>query len=177
MDTTHLSSFIDSDSDSDSDEKFLATTDNLNTILTKIIGDYMNKLYFNSEREEKAYRSLWGLNAEDTEPNRQIIRDYTMRDLFLWSILMNHIDMAKVLLFYNKYRICAALIATKILKQYHSKAAYGELKANYMKNANYFQQYAIDCITQCEKNNLNQACQIVLQRIDLYGNVSCLQVL
>ena len=99
-----------------------------------------------------------------------------MRDLFLWSILMNHIDMAKVLLSHIKYRICAALIATKILKKYHNKSVHGDLKDNYMKSIDYFQQYAIECINQCEKNDADQACQIILQRIELYGNVTCLQV-
>ncbi|CAF3825390.1 unnamed protein product [Rotaria sp. Silwood1] len=154
----------------------------------------MNKLYFNSEEYENKYRLLWGLDELNTEQNqinvqiigsqdnlipkdnRQIIQDYIMRDLFLWSILMNHIDMAKVFLSHMKYRICAALLATKILKQYYSIATHGELKDSYMKNANYFQQYAIDCITQCEKNDSDQACQIILQRIELYGNVTCLQV-
>ncbi|CAF3948648.1 unnamed protein product, partial [Rotaria sp. Silwood2] len=190
--TTHLSWFI--ESDSDLTETHIHTIDDLNTVLSKLIGDYMNKLYFNNEKYENRYRSLWGLDELNTEQNqmnvqiigsqenfidkdnRQISQDYIMRDLFLWSILMNHIDMAKVLLCYVKYRICAALIATKILKEYYSIATHGELKDSYMKNANYFQQYAIDCITQCEKNNSDQACQIVLQRIELYGNVTCLQV-
>ncbi|CAF1361372.1 unnamed protein product [Rotaria sordida] len=190
--TTHLSWFI--ESDSNSREKLITTTDHLNTILTTIIGDYMNKLYFDSDKQEKRYRSLWDLSEKNNEANhyydndvrsednlidrenQEIIQDYIMRDLFLWSILMNHIDMAKVLLCYVKYRICAALIATKILKEYHNKATHGELKANYMKNANYFQQYAINCISQCEKNDSDQGCQIVLQRIELYGNVTCIQI-
>ncbi|CAF1177771.1 unnamed protein product [Rotaria sp. Silwood1] len=191
-DTTHLSWFI--ESHSDSIEKHITTTDELNSVLATLVGDYMSNLYFDSNEQEKMYRSLWGLDKENDElkqsnnrgtgsddnladgEKRQIIQDYIMRDLFLWSILMNHIDMAKVLLCYVKYRICPALIATKILKEYHRKAPYGELKENYMKNADYFQQYAIDCITQCEKNDSDQACQIVLQRIELYGNVTCLQV-
>ncbi|CAF4051819.1 unnamed protein product, partial [Rotaria sordida] len=191
-DTTHLRWFL--ESHSDLIEKHIHTIDDLNAVLSTLIGDYMNKLYFNNEKHENTYRLSWSLDEKNIEQNqinipiigsqddlqdrenRQGIQDYIMRDLFLWSILMNHIDMAKVLLSYVKYRICAALIATKILKEYYSKATHGELKDSYMKNANYFQQYAIDCITQCEKNDPDQACQIVLQRIELYGNVTCLQV-
>ncbi|CAF4840745.1 unnamed protein product [Rotaria socialis] len=191
-DTTHLRWFV--ESDSDIFEKHIQRTDDLNAVISVLIGDYMSKLYFDSDRKEMTYRSLWGLNKEDAEQNtitvqvgaddedpidkenRQKIEDYTMRDLFLWSILMYHMDLAKVLLSYLKYRICAALIATKILKEYHRKATHGELKDSYMKNADYFQQYAIDCVTQCEKNDPEQACQIILQRIELYGNVTCLQV-
>ncbi|CAF1276333.1 unnamed protein product [Rotaria magnacalcarata] len=190
--TTHLRWFV--ESDSDISEKHIQRTDDLNAVISVLIGDYMSKLYFDSDRKEMKYRSLWGLNKEDAEQNaipveivtddddlfdrenRQKVEDYVMRDLFLWSILMYHVDLAKVFLSYLKYRICAALIATKILKEYHRKATHGELKDSYMKNADYFQQYAIDCVTQCEKNDPDQACQIILQRIELYGNVTCLQV-
>ena len=151
----------------------------------------MYKLYFDQQTDEKRYQILWGLEESPcNEQNhvsdssdyliddqaQQIIRDYTMRDLFLWAILMNRIEMAKVFLSHTKYRICSALIATKILKEYHRKATHGELKDSYMQSADYFQKYAIDCINQCEKNDTNEASCIVLQRIQLYGYVTCLQV-
>ncbi|CAF4194603.1 unnamed protein product [Adineta steineri] len=84
--------------------------------------------------------------------------------------------MAQVFLSHMKYQICAALIATKILKEYYHKAPYGDLKDTYEKNAKYFEEYTIACIKQYEKYNTDQAFQIVLQRIKLYGNVTCLQV-
>ena len=64
----------------------------------------------------------------------------------------------------------------KILKKYHKKANYGDLKEAYMKSAEYFEQYAIKCISLCELNDPDQACEIVVQQIELYGNVTCLQV-
>jgi hypothetical protein len=151
----------------------------------------MHTLYFDTIEDENQYRFLWGLTEKSIEQNqnvdiidpydlrrenKQIMQDSIMRDLFLWAILMNRIDMAKVFLSHLKYRICAALIATKILKTYHNESTHGDLKENYMKNANYFEQYAIECIDQCEKNNSDEACKIVVQRIELYGNVTCLQV-
>ncbi|CAF0878333.1 unnamed protein product [Adineta steineri] len=182
-DTTQLSAFIESD---DVVGKNIRTIDELNDVLATLIGDYMNKLYFNSNENEAEYRSSWGLmvqiqtNPRNFDPhdktNKEIVFDYIMRDLFIWAILMNHTEMAQVLLSHMKYRICAALIATKILKQYFRTASYGDLKDSYEKNAKYFEEYAIACIKQCEKYNTDQACQIVLQRIELYGNVTCLQV-
>ena len=176
------------------DKKRIDTAADLNCVLGKIIGDYMHKLYFDKNSDEDEYRLSWALQEDKAdkqkgnddriesqshskkEEQQQRVRDYTMRDLFLWSILMNRIDMAKVLLCHVKYRICAALIATKILKEYHKIARHGDLKNSYMENANYFEQYAINCINQCEKNDPELACQIVLQQIELYGNVTCLQV-
>jgi len=151
----------------------------------------MHKLYFNSNEEENEYQTLWGLRDNNTKSNQvdvesryQLIdkenkekaHDYIMRDLFLWAVLMNRTDMAKVFLSYMKYRICASLIATKILKEYYNVAPHGELKDNYRKNANYFQDYAIACVGQCEKNDTDQSREIILQRMELYGNVTCLQV-
>jgi len=164
--------------------------DTLNEILADLIGDYMYKLYFNNQKDENEHRLKHGLikkNGEDDETvnehqtplnnkKQQLGHDYIMRDLFIWSILMNHIDMAKVFLSHMKYRICPALIATKILKQYHHKATYGELKNGYLKSAKYFEQYAINCLDKCDDHDSDKTCEIILQRNELYGYVTCLQV-
>ncbi|CAF3691904.1 unnamed protein product, partial [Adineta steineri] len=125
---TQLSTFIESD---DAVRKQIHTTDDLNSVLATLIGDYMHKLYFTSYKDEVKYRASWGLierNVEQNQinpknsdhhvkPNTEIVFDTIMRDLFIWAILMNHTEMAQVFLSHMKYRICAALIATKILKQ------------------------------------------------------------
>ena len=167
----------------------------MNDVLRAVIGDYMHKLYFDSHEDENKYRELWGMEAKQpieknqvniqvidtnefvmTKENKQLMQDYIMRDLFIWAILMNRVEMAKVFLCHVKYRVCAALIATQIFKSYYSRAAYGESKDNYLKSASYFEDYAVECINQCEENNPNQSCQIVIQQIELFGNVTPLQV-
>jgi hypothetical protein len=158
------------------------------------MGDYMYELYFDTSEKETDYRVKNGL-IKDPEQQKQnkykdfestssltdeenIVTqdDYIMRDLFLWSVLMNYPDMAQVFLSHMKYRICPALIATKIFKQYHKQAVYGELKDSYKTSAEYFEQYAIDCLENCDDNDADKACQIVLQQNELYGYVTCLQV-
>ncbi|CAF4924916.1 unnamed protein product, partial [Rotaria sp. Silwood1] len=189
---THLKDFI--DSDRFTSDKFINNIEKLNVVLTKLIGDYMRDLYFETEEAEHEDRVKWGLtqNFSETDQyehkdieNNQLISviskqqkqyDYIIRDLFLWAILMNYVDMAKVFLCYLKYRICPALIATKILKQYYLVANYGDLKERYMESANYFEQYAIDCLDKCDDYDAAQACEIILQQNELYGYVTCLQV-
>ena len=174
--------------------KDITSTDKLNTILRILIGDYMYKLYFDSYREEDNDRLHNGLikksiekgsnkprELENTgslkpEQQRQMADDYIMRDLFLWSVLTNRVDMAKVFLSHMKYRICPALIATKVFKQYYLKTPYGELKDSYEQSAKYFEKYAIDCLIKCDDNDAAKTCEIVLQRNELYGYVTCLQV-
>jgi hypothetical protein len=156
------------------------SVETLNIILGTLIGDYMHKLYFDTAQEENNDRLESGLTKMNRtlsdEEKREMADDYIMRDLFLWAILMNYIDMAKVLLSFMKYRICPALIATTILKKYYRKASYGKIKNGYMESAKYFEKYAIDCLHKCDENNVDQACEIILQRNELYGYVTCLQV-
>jgi len=148
--------------------------------LRALIGDYIHELYFDTLEEEDEDRIKNGLRQKkrslSDDERKQIANDYIMRDLFLWSILMNQINMAKVFLSHMKYRICPALIATKILQQYHHKATYGKLKDEYSKSMTYFQQYAITCLEKCNDHDADKACEIVLERNELYGYVTCLQV-
>lgn len=154
----------------------------------------MYKLYFNTIEEEEYYQITRGLtkqkickgsNQSDELENisaltkhekKQMAYDYIMRDLFLWSILTNRVDMAKVFLAHMKYRICPVLIATKIFKQYHHKASLGDLRDSYYKSIQYFEQYAINCLDKCDDHDAAKACEIVLQQNQLYGYVTCLQV-
>ncbi|CAF1472204.1 unnamed protein product, partial [Rotaria sordida] len=190
-DETHLKFFIHSDKEIKT--KKIDTLKTLNKVLRNLIGDYMYELYFETEEEKTNDRIKWGLikgsiqpqpyDYDDTDKKGQsydatirYARKYIMRDLFLWAILMNYIDMAKVFLSFMDYRICSALIATKILKKYYSVAIYGELKDGYEKSFKYFEKYAIDCINKCDDHDINRTCYIVLQRNELYGYVTCLQV-
>jgi hypothetical protein len=156
----------------------------------------MHSLYFDSLDQENEHRKLWSLRKperptpehskryereklikEDEKlKTNQTAQDYIMRDLFIWSILMNHPEMAIVFLSHMKYRICPALIATKVYKQYHHAETYGESREDYDKKKKYFEKYAIDCISKCDANDADQACEIILQQNNLYGYVSCLQV-
>ena len=179
------------ESDPDVRKKELSGTDKLNDVFSTLVGDEMLPLYFDTYNDELRQRKLSGFTTHFVKFNRtrddksdqswrkisrRMAKDYIMRDLFLWSILMNYIDMSKVLLSHMKYRICASLIATKILKSYSRLATYDEIKKIYKENADYFENYAIDCVNLCQKNNSEQATEIILRQIELFGNVTCLQV-
>jgi len=106
---------------------------------------------------------------------KQLAKDYIIRDLFLWSIVMNYMDLAKVFISHMKDRICGALIATKILSHLRD-AVYGDKKADLTHWINYFEQYAINCIDLCFKNDPNMARILTIQRVEMFGDVTCLQV-
>jgi hypothetical protein len=190
--STHIKSFI--GGNGKVYKKEIKSTSELNVVLRNVIGDHMHELYFDSLDEEADYRIKYGLMGENEqkkiqksdhienirslsdEAKQEMAHDYIMRDLFIWSILMNYTDMAIVFLSHMKYRICPALIATKVYKQYHHAETYGESREDYDKKKKYFEKYAIDCISKCDANDADQACEIILQQNNLYGYVSCLQV-
>lgn len=162
--------------------KTVDDVETLNRILVELIGDYMHPLYYDTLEEEQDDRHHKGLKqkpikAITNKEKQEIMRTYFLRDVFLWAVLLNRADMAKVFLSFMDYRICPALIATRIFKEYHRKAPYGDLKRGYEKSMKDFEQYAIDCLGQCGNQNIDKACAIILQRNELYGYVTCLQVI
>lgn len=162
-------------------------------LLRTLIGDYIQEIYFETpeENDNKIVRGFNTMNSKgdsaacadhhkhnalSNEANVFQTKDYIMRDLFLWAILTNRINTAKVLLYFMKYRICPALIAMKILREFHKTAEYGHLKDNYSESIDYFEKYAIDCMDICDDDDPHQTCEIILQQNELYGYVTCLQV-
>lgn len=175
----HLTTFISEDKQHKKVQ--VDSVEKLNKIFRQLIGDYMHQLYYDSLKDEQFDRYLYGLKTKEEialsdEEKQEIRRTYLLRDLFLWSVVMNYADMAKVLLSFMDYRICPALIATQIFKKYQSKAHYGDLQKSYTKSAEYFEQYAIDCLNHCDNHDPEKACEIILQQNELYGYVNCLQV-
>ena len=53
---------------------------------------------------------------------------------------------------------------------------YSDRKTEYRKSMDDFEEYAINCITLCYKNDPNKACELVLRQCEIFGNVTCIQV-
>ena len=100
----------------------------------------------------------------------------TYRDLFLWCVLTHRLEIAKIFLNQMKTRICSALIASKILKSLKAYAPDNESQIQIEAEADDFEMYAIECLRCCYLYDRQQACELIIRQIDLYGNVSCLQV-
>ena len=108
----------------------IQSTDDLNDLFRSVVGGYMKPLYYDSQIDEQEDRMgvkrftniIYPMQDVEQGPligsdalYKQLAKDYVIRDLFLWAIVMNFIDLAKVFLAHTKDRICAALIATEIL--------------------------------------------------------------
>ena len=99
-----------------------------------------------------------------------------LRDLLLWSLITDRIDMAKVFLLHIKPRICAALLCVAVLRNYVYDTKTIENRHMYEQKAEEFEIYAADCVDQCFKKNERRACELLIREIPLFGNISCMQV-
>jgi hypothetical protein len=114
--------------------------------------------------------------APDPEEANKEARELVYRDLFLWAILTNRIKMCKVIMSFMQTRICAALIASKVMKSYQKLAHDNELKDKLFTRANEFEEYAIESLQWCYTYHEDRACEIAIRSIHLFGGVTCLQV-
>ncbi|CAF3511447.1 unnamed protein product [Rotaria sp. Silwood1] len=111
--------------------------------------------------------------------NDQTIDTYTkhhlLRDLFLWSILMDMPEMAKVLLLHVRSRICAALIASAVFKRYSKASQTVDVKDKFRMQSLEFETYAAMCVNKCYEYNEKRACELLVRQIPLFGNITCMQ--
>lgn len=165
--------------------------------LNRLIGAYFDRIYslnddhlFNRVKIDLTNHvctccSKRKSNQNDTNQNENEIEklnnpDYTkyqiLRDLFLWSIFMDMPDMAKVLLLHTRSRICASLIASALFKEYASLSPLVDLKDKFAMQSLEFETYAAMSLNKCYEYNEEYACELLLRRVPLFGNVSCMQV-
>ncbi|CAF3987825.1 unnamed protein product [Rotaria magnacalcarata] len=177
----------------------------IDAICEEYIGSFMQPLYFNKKQKRnqilaglkrtcceltrKICRCCWEpkykknyiydyLSISMLTPiiERSYSEQHKLRDLFLWSVFMGHVELAKVLLVYLKPRICASLIASKVFTEYSKKTNIIQFK-NKMKNiADEFELYAVKCIDSCYEYNETKACELILRQISLFGNITIAQV-
>lgn len=167
----------------------------LDRILRKLIGDYMRPIYTRSVKgligrlkiccqcpqttrvgDNNICVDLNEIEIPDPEETQRETRELVFRDLFLWSILTNRIEMSKVILSHMETRICSALIASKVFKSYLRFAFDNESKDFLQSKADEFEEYANECLKSCYNYDEEKACEIAIRNINLFGGVSCLQV-
>ena len=130
------------------------------------VGDSRANVYVGSDSEVPC--------PEDAQKE---VRELLFRDLYLWAILTNRIEIAKILLSHMQTRVCAMLIASKIFRSYLRFATDNESKDVLACQAKQFEEYADECLKCCYNYDEEKACEIAIRRIDIYGGVSCLQVI
>ena len=99
-----------------------------------------------------------------------------LRDLLLWAVLTDRIDMAKVLILHIRPRISAALVCAAILKNRAHRTPASDRRHLYQQQADDFEIYATKCIDACYMRSERKACELLIREIPLFGNITCVQV-
>ncbi|CAF0930453.1 unnamed protein product [Adineta steineri] len=124
-----------------------------------------------SQNQQNDTKYSDGKNKEDLLEKNKLLRD-----LFLWAVFMDMPEMAKILLIHQQSRICAALLASAIFKQYSKLSLTVNLTEKFQNQADDFGKYAADFINDCYKYNERSACELLLRQVPLFGNITCMQI-
>ncbi|CAF1272549.1 unnamed protein product, partial [Rotaria sordida] len=127
-------------------------------------------------KEDNDYSTVNDNIIGNNENKNKYTKHQMLRDLFLWSILMDMPEMTKVLLLHVRPHICASLIASAIYKTYSKLSHAVDLINKFRMQSLDFETYAAMSINKCYEYNEKRACELLLRQIPLFGNVTCMQV-
>ncbi|XP_071149544.1 transient receptor potential cation channel subfamily M member-like 2 [Mytilus edulis] len=130
----------------------------------------------------KAVMHLLGnnkLKAIAKEEHRPFTSKDPFKELFMWAVLMNRKEMAK--LFWKKDRdfICAALYASSLAKKLEKTASsegYMELTKYFADDSRYYEQLAYDVMTELYIKDKHKARQLLVQKVQRYGNTTLFEL-
>ncbi|XP_033755589.1 transient receptor potential cation channel subfamily M member-like 2 isoform X2 [Pecten maximus] len=110
---------------------------------------------------------------------RKIKHDFDLpeRELFLWALLLNRMDLAKLFWKLGRDHLGSALLAAGLLKGL-ADVADGEeeieLSVSLEESAEMFEKLAVDVLSHCYKQNKALAHQLLVRQLGDYGNSTLL---
>ncbi|KAL3875816.1 hypothetical protein ACJMK2_033731, partial [Sinanodonta woodiana] len=152
------------------DEKF--TVDGRKSELSWFPGNHEeeNKIKENQQLSQSLH------TFEDTRKlNNTNDFEHPEKDLFLWAILFNRREMAKMLWKKSINQIAGALVACALLKGLAAEAADEEeleLNAKLQEHSQKYEDFATDVLGECYSKNSQLARQLVVRRLTMYGDTT-----
>ncbi|VDI20399.1 Hypothetical predicted protein, partial [Mytilus galloprovincialis] len=136
----------------------------------------------NLDRINKAVMLLLGnnkLQAITKEEHSPFTSKDPFKELFIWAVLMNRKEMAK--LFWKKDMdfICAALYASSLAKKLEKAASsegYMELTKYFAEDSRYYEQLAYDVMTELYIKDKHKARQLLVQKVQRYGSTTLFEL-
>ncbi|XP_069135889.1 transient receptor potential cation channel subfamily M member-like 2 isoform X2 [Argopecten irradians] len=96
--------------------------------------------------------------------------------LFLWCVLTNRQEMAKLFWKYGTDHIAAALVAHGILKQMSILIGDKESEKILKQNSDEFCQLALNILNECQEKDEKKAADLLIQRMEEWGHTTCEQI-
>nr|XP_022342892.1 transient receptor potential cation channel subfamily M member 2-like isoform X1 [Crassostrea virginica] len=108
--------------------------------------------------------------------NRKKESKLPFEDLFLWSVLMNRQDMAKLFWKQGKDATAYALLAFGILNAMATKTEDTELRNSLIRNAEEFGDLAMGVLNECFEADEKKTNLLLIRRHEQFGDANCLKL-
>lgn len=108
--------------------------------------------------------------------NRKKESKLPFEDLFLWSVLMNRQDMAKLFWRQGKDATAYALLAFGILNAMATKTDDTELRNSLTRNAEEFGDLAMGVLNECFEADEKKTNLLLIRRHEQFGEANCLKI-
>ncbi|KAK3101394.1 hypothetical protein FSP39_003210, partial [Pinctada imbricata] len=116
-------------------------------------------------------------NSDCPVPTKSISDfDNPYQELFLWAILMNRLQLAKVMWKQGKDAMVAALVANAMLSSMAEKTDDTELAKKYVDNAEIFSDLAISVLNECYEIDEIKTQNLLVREIEHWGRVTCVLI-
>ncbi|XP_061181480.1 transient receptor potential cation channel subfamily M member 2-like [Saccostrea echinata] len=115
-------------------------------------------------------------NQQPLGSNRKKESKFPFEDLFLWSVLMNRQDMAKLFWRQGKDATAYALLAFGILNAIATKTDDTELRNSLIRNAEEFGDLAMGVLNECFEADEKKTNFLLIRRHEQFDGANCLKI-
>ncbi|XP_048236497.1 transient receptor potential cation channel subfamily M member-like 2 isoform X3 [Haliotis rufescens] len=146
-------------------------------LLQELIGDYYQPYYLTDSRF-KNLKPEQLLSAPEPEPGSvpQVSGDLQLhrpiQELFIWSVLMNRQELAKLFWREGNEQTAAALVANSILKALRKCTDDAELMKTLESNANEFEDLAVGVLNSCYNSDEQKAQDLLIRELENWGSAT-----
>ncbi|KAL8572120.1 hypothetical protein ACOMHN_052917 [Nucella lapillus] len=139
------------------------TLEHVAKVLKRLLGDYYDSGHISTARsgcEETTFKT--------SKPPAQ--------DLFLWAVLMNQNDMARLFWTKGSEPTAAALVASSLLKAMMERTTDAVVLQQLQENADKFENLAIGVINKCYSHHEQKAQDLLIREMSNWGKATCVLI-
>ncbi|KAK3579276.1 hypothetical protein CHS0354_033354 [Potamilus streckersoni] len=146
-------------------------------LMQDLLGDYYRPHYISDERYARIMEEDLDEDNSDNKAEKQNLDfDNPEWELFIWSVLNNYQEMAKLFWLHGKGGLAAALVANALLNAMSQRTENKELIANITENASEFMTLAIGVLNKCYSADEKTAHDLLIQKLFQWGETSCVLI-
>uniref|UniRef100_A0A3Q3R2C2 TRPM-like domain-containing protein n=1 Tax=Monopterus albus TaxID=43700 RepID=A0A3Q3R2C2_MONAL len=98
------------------------------------------------------------------------------RDLFLWAVIQNNKELAEIAWEQCTDCMCAALVASKILKKMAEEGSDADEAKDMQALASHYEKHAIGVFSECHSSDQERAQKLLVRASPFWGRTTCLRL-